>query len=147
MDILIVKKIENLQDSSDQSVNFKKVTFQVQKFFNGVRLKSNQPLRTRNLWAERKLENGNVIKADPLFSDIEVGDMVEGRVDTLTTTDYTLNGRTVNSITTVSFDNENPLTVALRSLKQHPGVGVVDDATGEIHLPKVDTAQKAGAQL
>ena len=144
MDILVVKAVETMKDSSDQQVEFKKVTFQVQKFFNGKQLKSNQPLRTRNLWAERKLDDGSVIKADPLFEDIEIGDMVEGRVDTLNTTAYTLNGREVNTITTVSFDNESPLTVALRSLKQHVGTGIIDD-NGEVHYPKATV--KAGAPL
>lgn len=73
-----------------------------------VEVKSNQKAATRNLWADFKDEVTNVVqKGDSLFNDIAVGDIVEGKIVTVSTTDYAIGERTVNSWTGVIFSNED----------------------------------------
>lgn len=120
---LSVTAIENLQASNGRK--FQKVTFQLLKFRGDKQVKTTQ-VRSRNLWDTTELEDGRVIKADPLFNQLFVGDEVDGTIETFNTTPYKIDGRQVNQWSGVVFQGENPITVANAQLKNNNAV-VVDE--------------------
>ncbi len=129
MRTLRVVSIEDAQDKT--GVAYKKVGFEAITKDGNIEVLTNDGVRYRNLWAERKLENGT-IKADPLFSKVKVGAVVAGHVETLPTTPYELNERMVSTHTGVFFSNENAITVANRNLRSN-NANVIDLSTGEIY--------------
>jgi hypothetical protein len=84
-----------------------------------VTVKSNNNNRTRNIWGEGHTEDGVLIKADALFSNIAVNDIVEGSFHTFQTTPYIIGDREVTQYSCVVFSNEDATTYANRNLKQN----------------------------
>lgn len=84
-----------------------------------VTVKSNNNNRTRNIWGEGHTEDGVLIKADALFSNIAVNDIVEGSFHTFQTTPYAIGDKQVTQYSCVVFSNEDAVTYANRNLKQN----------------------------
>ena len=120
---LLVNAIENLEASNGRK--FQKVTFQLLKFRGDKQIKTTQ-VRSRNLWDTVEIQDGRVIKADPLFNQLFVGDEVDGTISTFNTTSYKIDGRQVNQWSGVVFEGENPVTIANSQLKNNNAV-VVDE--------------------
>lgn len=120
---LLVTGIENLE--TDKGRKFQKVTFQLLKFRDNKQIKTTQ-LRSRNLWEATELEDGRIIKADPLFNQLFVGDEVDGTISTFNTTPYKIGNNQVNQWSGVVFEGENPITLANAQLRNNNAV-VVDE--------------------
>lgn len=116
---LTVIKITN-NKSKKTGADFKTVEFTAMSFLGGKPVKSNLS-GTRNIWDKRTitLQDGTTqeVKADPLFNGLAVGDLVSGRIVKVDTTDYDVNGRTVNSWKGVVFEGEDAIKYANSQLK------------------------------
>jgi len=98
---------------------------------NGKEVFSSQSERTRTIWGAFKDEEGREYKADTLFNDLVSGSLtpsaaVTGVITTFNTTPYQVGNNEVTTTTVVSFENENPETVANAQLKQHLACVVVN---------------------
>lgn len=129
MKLLKVVSIEEAQDRT--GLTYKKVGFEPFNENGNKEILTNDAVRYRNLWPERRLEDGNVIKADPLFAKVKIGSLVAGHIETLPTTPYTVGENQVSTYTGVFFSNENVVTVANRNLSNYDA-NVVDITTGEV---------------
>lgn len=149
-----VLRVATITDGTDSSVNavaYKSVGFlPILKDENGVALACNMQPRVRNLWAERPLADGSVIKEDPLFSQVKAGTLVAGEIITLPTTPYMLGegakAKTVHQWTGVIFTGENAVTIANRSLRANNATVIEIDADGvvineeEVETPNLNTS-------
>lgn len=72
------------------------------------------------------LPDGNVIAADKFYDTVKKGEPVMGSIMKFNTTDYEINGRTVNQYSCVVFNGENAVSVANRNLKSNNAC-VVDE--------------------
>ena len=131
---LLVTAIENMTASNDRK--FQKVTFQLLKFRGDKQIKTTQ-VRSRNLWDTTELADGRVIKADPLFSQLFVGDEVDGTIEIFNTTPYKIDGRQVNQWSGVVFAGENPVTVANSQLRNNQAVVVDEHGQPTAQIPNV----------
>lgn len=98
---------------------------------NGKEVFSSQSERTRTIWGAFEDEQGNKFKADTLFNDLLTGNLtpstaVTGVITTFNTTPYQVGNNEVTTTTVVSFENENPETVANAQLKQHLACVVIN---------------------
>jgi hypothetical protein len=104
-------------------VSFKEMEKTIVLNGRNVNVKTNSPNRTRLLWGEGVTEDSILIKADALYNDIKVGDVVEGSFHTLPTTEYTIgigeSARVVSSYSCVVFGNEDVVSYANRQLKSN----------------------------
>lgn len=121
MKLLKVQQISDLK-TDKRGRKFYTLKFTTTTILHGLTIFSNQSPKTRNIWGEFTDESGNTFKADSLFNDIVSGNLVagalvEGSIYNFQTTPYELDNRTVNSYSTVIFDNENPHNVANRELR------------------------------
>lgn len=121
MKLLKVQQISDIK-TDKRGRKFYTLRFTTTTILHGLTIFSNQAPKTRNIWGEFTDESGNVFKPDSLFNDIVSGNLVagalvEGSIHNFQTTPYELDNRTVNSYSTVIFDNENPHNVANRELK------------------------------
>lgn len=113
---------------------------------NGKEVFSSQSERTRTIWGAFEDEQGNKYKADTLYNDLLSGNLtpsagVTGVITTFNTTPYQVGNNEVTTTTVVSFENENPETVANAQLKQHNACVVINGLlTKESNLTAVKTS-------
>lgn len=105
--------------------NFQKVTFNEVQFANGMTIKTTKS-RTRNLWAEGQTADGKTVKADNLYNQLQVGELVAGSIETFNTTTFQIDGRDVNKTTQVVFEGEDAVRYTNSQLRQN-GAVVVDE--------------------
>ncbi len=135
---LKVLSVDNRKDVNDrpyqlvQFEQFKTVTIAgVDKI-----VKSNMPSRARVLWGP---DPAGQIKEDGLFGNLNVGDIVDGHIQTFNTTPYTVGERSnLTTYTCVVFEGENGVSVANRNLRSN-NAAVVDEhgqITSKVNTPK-----------
>lgn len=139
---LKVTAIQNQVASNGR--NFQKVTFNEVQFANGATIKTNKS-RTRNLWAEGKTKNGEVIKADNLYNQLQVGELVAGSIETFTTTTFQIDGRDVNKTTQVVFEGEDAVRYTNSQLRQNGAVVVDEHGQLTANIPTATTFAQAEA--
>lgn len=126
--VLTVNKITN-NVSEKTGANFKTVEFTGMSFLGGRPVKSNLS-GTRNIWDARTitLSDGTKqdVKADPLFHDLKVGDLVAGKILRVDTTDYQIGDRTVNSWKGIVFEGEDGIKYANSQLKANNAKVLID---------------------
>jgi len=119
--VLTVNRITN-NVSEKTGANFKTVEFTGMSFLGGKPVKSNLS-GTRNIWDKRTitLQDGTTqeLKADPLFNDLKVGDLVAGKIVRVDTSDYQIGDRTVNSWKGIVFEGEDAIKYANSQLKSN----------------------------
>ena len=98
---------------------------------NGKEVFSSQSERTRTIWGAFEDGEGNKYKADTLYNDLLSGaltpsEAVTGVITTFNTTPYTVGNNEVTTTTVVSFENENPETIANSQLKQNLACVVIN---------------------
>lgn len=120
---LKVTAIQNQVASNGR--NFQKVTFNEVQFTNGMTIKTTKS-RTRNLWAEGQTADGKPVKADNLYNQLQVGELVAGSIETFNTTTFQIDGRDVNKTTQVVFEGEDAVRYTNSQLRQN-GAVVVDE--------------------
>ena len=140
---LQVAKIEN--KTTDTGRKFQTVTFRPVKFFGNMQVAS-QEVRTRNIWGETKLENGDVIKADGFYNNLTVGQLVEGTIETFNTTPYNIGDNEVNTWTGVIFSNEKGINVANKQLK-NKNAKVITTEFSVAAAPQVQQAPAVAAPI
>lgn len=102
-----------------QTVVFKELDKTITLNNRQFTVKSNSNNRTRNIWGVGATADGVEIKAEKLFSNLVVGDIVEGGFHTFETTPYAINDREITSYSCVVFSNEEPVSYANRNLKSN----------------------------
>jgi hypothetical protein len=95
------------------------------KFVDGIEVDltgADYTSRIRNVWGELKNDKGVVVfKADSNFATIAEGKCYEMNVDQFITTEYVLNGRKVNKLTTFTYGAEDAVAEAMRQMKAKGG--------------------------
>lgn len=103
---------------------------------NGKEVISSAKQRKRFLWAASSLEDGKIIQASSLWTEfkqglLKPGEVITGSIYRFDTTKYLIDGKEVESFTTVVFEDENPTTVANNQLKKYKACviynGVITD--------------------
>lgn len=126
-ELLIVTKVTN--GTGKTGTNFKTVEFTNAMIVGGRTVKSNKT-SSRNLFDDRQitLADGTVkdVKADPLYKNITVGDLVIGKMKTFETTTFQIEGRDVNRRTFVIFEGEDAVKYANSQLKGNNASVVVE---------------------
>lgn len=120
---LKVTAIQNSKATNGRA--FQKVTFQEVQYIGNMAVVTAK-VRTRNLWAEGQTADGKPVKADALFNQLQVGQLVAGSIETFNTTTFEIDGRSVNKTTQVVFDGEDAVRYANSQLRQN-GAVVVDE--------------------
>lgn len=137
---LKVVTVANPVEAANGNGSYKKVTLQQwvtsektpKKFIDSPTAK----LVTMNLWTEQKRNDGSMSKRHFLYDSIIEGMELEGVIDTLDTSEYTVetNGvtRTARKLTVIAFEGENIVDVANSQLSQRDACVVRIDDEGTV---------------
>jgi hypothetical protein len=134
MELIRVTHVSEVKTASNER-NYKTVRFvslpkTITVGGKTVEVKSNQKEASRNIWADMENPDGTINKGDSLYRDIAVGDVIEGKITSVNTSDYTIGERTVNSWTGVIFSNEDEVKYINSQLKSNnANVVVAADTT------------------
>lgn len=139
-------KVIAIEDGmSKGDVPMKKYTFEDVKFEHGYELKgSSKTLPVKVLFDDRKLENGDVIKAHQLYGKLGIGDRISGNYQTVPTTEYLPEGfnRPLTVFGSVVLDGETIEQLALRDTTIRKANAKVWDKSLEEWVPSLPITNK-----
>lgn len=124
---MLVNRIGDVQTSKKNKREYRQI-FVIDPQPEGVL--TNPKEYSRILWGELKEGDKVTFKADSLFNNtgLKVGSPIGIGHVTFQTSDYKIGDRTVNTITVVAFNNEDPLAIANSQLNRKDDKGVAQGA-------------------
>jgi len=131
--VVKVKHVGSVQPAKNGNGSYQTVTVQEYKLISvgskTIEAATNR-IATRNIWSERKQKEGDkIVKADPLFGQLSVGDYVAGHIEQFNTTPYMIDGRECKTYTGLIFEGENKYKYVNNQLKNENAVALDEDGT------------------
>ena len=127
------------------------VSFRLISMVGGISVLSNQKPITRVIWGAFTDNEGREFPADGLFTalkdkELAIGGLVEGQIVRVSTSNYEIDGKTVNSLTTVVFSNEDLVKQVNSQLKQNKAVMKDDDGNNTADVEQFKTTEAVTAK-